>query len=231
MMDGLVTVQASIGGGSSSQQKLSEALRDRTRTLHVAAERSGIIGEILRGGGTRYGYGLLLSNLLPAYCELERGLDGHVGSPIMGAFANPALYRTLAIESDLIAMAGPTWRAAFALLPEGRQYAERIAAAAGGDGIRLIAHAYLRYLGDLSGGQIMKRLLAKSLGLDERALRFYDFPGISEIAAFKVEFRNALDRCAAGDDVNQIVDEAIWAFKLNIALSEAVNSAASVSGH
>jgi heme oxygenase len=35
--------------------------------------------------------------------------------------------------------------------------------AAEGDGTRLIAHAYTRYLGDLSGGQILQRLLARSL--------------------------------------------------------------------
>lgn len=224
-MDGLVTGEGPIGDGSNSGEMLSELLRDRTRALHVMAERSGIIGEILRGGGTRHGYGLLLGNLLPAYWELERGLDRHIGSPLIGAFANPSLYRANAIESDLVAMAGPKWREVFALLPEGSQYAERIAEVAAGDGVRLIAHAYLRYLGDLSGGQIMRRLLAKSLNLDECALRFYDFPGISDAAAFKAEFRNALDRCAAGNDVNQIVDEAIRAFELNIALSKAVHSA------
>lgn len=175
-MDGLVTGEGPIGDGPNSGKMLSELLRDRTRALHVMAERSGIIGEILRGGGTRHGYGLLLGNLLPAYWELERGLDRHIGSPLIGPFANPSLYRANAIESDLVAMAGPKWREVFALLPEGSQYAERIAAVAVGDGVRLIAHAYLRYLGDLSGGQIMRRLLAKSLNLDECALRLMISP-------------------------------------------------------
>ena len=51
IMDGLVTGEGPIGDGSNSGEMLSELLRDRTRALHVMAERSGIIGEILRGGG------------------------------------------------------------------------------------------------------------------------------------------------------------------------------------
>ena len=42
------------------------ALYLRTRNLHLEAERSGIIRELLRGNASRNGYILLLRNLLPA---------------------------------------------------------------------------------------------------------------------------------------------------------------------
>ena len=48
------------------------------------------------------------------------------------------------------------------------------------DAPRLIAHAYVRYLGDLSGGRIVGRILARSPGLGPEALSFYDFPGIAD---------------------------------------------------
>ena len=66
---------------------------------------------------------------------------------------------------------------------------------------RLIAHAYTRYLGDLSGGQIVQRLLAKSLGLRPEQLSMYDFSGFPDPAALKTEYRHALEQAgAAGAD-------------------------------
>jgi hypothetical protein len=56
------------------------------------------------------------------------------------------------------------------LFPEGERYAQTIAAAANDGGVRLIAHVYVRYFGDLSGGLIMKELLIKSLGLNQETL-------------------------------------------------------------
>ena len=84
-----------------------------------------------------------------------------------------------AIEADLVALCGAHWSQGIPLLAAGELYARRIAKAAEGDGTRLIAHAYTRYLGDLSGGQILQRLLARSLDLQPSELSFYDFSRFS----------------------------------------------------
>ena len=60
------------------------ALYLRTKTLHVEAERTGIIRDLLRDEATRKGYVLLLRNLLPAYQALEQGLERHRDSPALG---------------------------------------------------------------------------------------------------------------------------------------------------
>jgi len=49
----------------------------------------------------------------------------------------------------------------------------------------LIAHAYTRYLGDLSGGQILKRLAQRNYGLKSDGTNFYDFPLVSNMKVFK----------------------------------------------
>jgi heme oxygenase (biliverdin-producing, ferredoxin) len=202
---------------------LGDMLREATHALHVEAERSGVIGQLLRGGSTREAYALLLRNLSPAYRAMEDGLVRHANSPALRPLVRPELFRTAAIESDIERLASAGWRESLPLLPAGERYVERVSAAAANGSGRLVAHAYLRYLGDLSGGQIMKRLLAKSLGLGVDALGFYDFPAIADLSAFKNEYRKAIDDSVVeGANPVDVVDEAIVGFRLTIELSEAV---------
>lgn len=200
---------------------LLEALRERTRDLHVRAERSGIIADILKGRCTHEDYARLLRSLLPVYQALEQQLAGRAGSIAITPIFRPELARAGAISEDL------------RYFPPGRdeqspavlRYVSAILAASEGDGSRLIAHAYARYLGDLSGGQILSRLLARSLDLPPEALSFYAFPGISDIGAFKSDYRAAIDR--AGDeseDFDAVVEEGALAFELNIDLSLALQA-------
>ena len=208
-------------------RSLTEILRESTQSLHLEAERSGVIRRILRGQVDRYSYAVFLRNLLPAYLRLEDGLERHRAAPGMAGVARPTVYRAAALASDLESLSGPLWQRSLPLLPAGKRYAESIAAAEEGDGARLIAHAYTRYMGDLSGGQILRRVLARSLGLGTEMLRFYDFPGIADLEAFKSDYRAAIDHAgmsaAASDD---IIDEARSAFRQNIAVSLAVQSMA-----
>jgi heme oxygenase len=202
------------------------ALYLRTKTLHLEAERSGIIRELLRGSANRAGYILLLRNLLPAYQAMEQGLARHRKTPGIGALANYRLDRAPAIESDLVALCGEAWQHEIPLLPAGDRYARRVTQAAQGGGARLIAHAYTRYLGDLSGGLILQRLLARSLELQPAELSFYDFPKYPDLAALKATYREALDRAGTlASEPEAIVEEGALAFTLNIDLSCAVQAA------
>lgn len=198
----------------------------RTKTLHVEAERTGIIRDLLRGEASREGYALLLRNLLPAYQAMEQGLERHLRSPGVGVVAHYRLDRAPAIESDLRALYGERWANELSLLPAGDFYAQRVAKAAEGDGSRLIAHAYTRYLGDLSGGRILQRLLARSPGLQPAELTFYDFPRFSDLDTLKADYRRALDQAGMiAADRRAVVEEAAIAFSLNIDLSCAVQAA------
>jgi heme oxygenase (biliverdin-producing, ferredoxin) len=201
------------------------ALYLRTKALHLEAERTGVIRDLLRGEACRKGYLLLLRNLLPAYRAMEQGLERHRSSAVLGMLADYPLDRAPAIEQDLEALCGKQWSADIPLLPAGEVYARRISKAAEGDGTRLIAHAYTRYLGDLSGGQILQRLLAKSLLLRPDELTFYDFHRFSDLAALKVGYRAALDQAGSrAEDPQVVVEEGAIAFTLNIDLSCAIQS-------
>lgn len=194
----------------------SARLRDATGDVHMRAERSGFVADLLRGRAGRTGYALLLRNLLPVYRAIEDGLARE--TPALRPFARPDLYRAPRIAADLAALCGAHWPA---MLPAGARYAARATRAAEGDGALLIAHAYVRTLGDLSGGRMLGKLLKRTLALPADALNFYDFPDVPDIAVAKAAWRAALDAVAmpAG-----LLHEARVAFRLNIALSEAVRN-------
>jgi heme oxygenase len=199
------------------------ALYVRTRGLHLEAEQSGIIADILRGDASRTGYILLLRNLHAAYNAMEQGLARHHDTPGLDRVSAYRFDRAGAIAADLDALCGGDWTSAIPLLPAGEKYAEAIAQAAEGDGSRLIAHAYTRYLGDLSGGQIVERLLAKSMQFRPDQLSMYDFTGFPDSEALKSEYRHALEHAGAIVlDPERVVEEGATAFTLNIALSVAV---------
>jgi heme oxygenase len=183
---------------------------------HVQAERGGIIAEILAGQASRGGVTLLLHNLLPVYRILDAS-----------RFCPPALARSEAIEADL-RLLSPDIEPI--LLPEGRAYADRVLEAAQRDGPELIAHAYVRYLGDLNGGRIMQRRLVACLGDVAHALRVHAYPTLEDPVAFTRLYRDQLDHAVQARSLDLVVREAITAFELTIALSEAVKARSSMAG-
>jgi heme oxygenase len=210
----------------AAEIRLPDLLRTRTHALHRRAERTGIIAELLRGRGDRHGYALLLRNLLPAYRELERGLDLQRASPGLASIADPAVYRAAALESDLRALHGSGWEESLPVLPSGERYARRVVQAAGRGAAGLLGHAYARYLGDLNGGRMLGRLLARSLHLGPAALAFCAYPDIPDVEGFKHAYREAFGEAAGFVDVDVVVEEALAAFALNIDVSEEVQRAA-----
>lgn len=212
----MVVNSAKRGAGDS----VVSALYVRTRQLHLEAEKTGILAEILHGTAGRAGYTLLLRNLHPAYQAIEAGIAQHRDDPALAPLAEYPLARTPAIESDLVALAGDDWTERLPLLPAAAAYADRIAEVTAADGSLLIAHAYTRYLGDLNGGQIVRRLLEKTMQLGPSELMHYDFSAIGDPATLKLAYRDALERAgAAATDPAAIVEEGAVAFTCNIALS------------
>ncbi|MBL8671481.1 MAG: biliverdin-producing heme oxygenase [Alphaproteobacteria bacterium] len=206
-------------------------MRARTRELHDEAENTGFVADLIAGRARRYGYALYLRNLLPTYEAMERGLDSHRADTQFAGIANPLLRRAHRIVADLRAIGGGGWEQSLPILPEAEHYARRAALAGLGDGAALLAHAYVRYMGDLNGGRILRRLAINSLGLEPGALAFFDYPEIPDTRAFATTYRMALDQAGLGlSDPVAVVEEAAEAFRDNIALSRAVASAAGKSG-
>jgi heme oxygenase len=82
----------------------------------------------------------------------------------------------------------------------------------------LVAHAYTRYLGDLSGGQILKKIAQRALNLPSGiGLSFYEFEDVQDEQEFKQSYKNALDSLDLDNSLmEQIVAEANLSFTMNM---------------
>ncbi|AMB58042.1 hypothetical protein AWU67_03260 [Microterricola viridarii] len=90
-----------------------------------------------------------------------------------------------------------------------------------------MAHHYTRYLGDLSGGQAISRLVARHYAATDEQLAFYRFDGIENHVHFKREYREQLDALPLSDEESAaVVDEALAAFEFNGALFDELHTPA-----
>ena len=204
---------------------LLERLRTATWPLHRAVERAGIMPALLRGALPVATYAALLDNLKCIYAALEAGLLQHGADPRIGPVCRPALFRHAAIEADLACLAATYPALADRMhvpVPAAQAYAARLQKLASDAPVALVAHTYVRYLGDLNGGQALGRTVQRMLGSAE-ATRFYGFGTIAEVTLQAAALRAALDALPLSPtEADGVVAEAQWAFRQHGLLFEAL---------
>jgi heme oxygenase len=199
------------------RQFLSRRLRLETRALHVQAEKTGIMRELLRGTASLASYCGLLRNLHDIYAALEEALDRHARHPLIAPIRSLRLQRRRALAHDLDVLSGPGWSQRLPVQPACRRYVQRLRLIGKTQPELLTAHAYVRYLGDLSGGRILYGTVGAAFGAAGTA--FYDFGEEAACAKLAAALRSALDGAAAtGELADAIVHEAKRSFQLHIAL-------------
>ena len=178
--------------------------------------------ELLQGRLERSAYCALLRNLHAIYAALESGLSAHQGDTMIGELHAPQLFREAALANDLDLLEGAGWREQLPIEPATADYVERLQALAATGSRALVAHAYVRYLGDLHGGQVLRRLVARQLALPEgQGTEFYDFGAEAQVLALRQAFRQALGALQPSEAEGElIVAEACWAFRQHISLFE-----------
>ncbi|MEW1872664.1 biliverdin-producing heme oxygenase [Streptomyces caelestis] len=196
----------------------SALIRTASHEQHVEAETSTFMSDLLGGRLGVDAYARYTEQLWFVYEALESGARGLTSDPVAGPFVRPELFRLPSLERDLAHLRGPGWRAGLTALPATRAYAARVAECARTWPSGYVAHHYTRYLGDLSGGQIIRGRAERTWGFARKGdgVRFYVFEGISNPTAFKRGYRELLDAVPVDDlERQRVVAECKRAFTLN----------------
>lgn len=203
----------------------STVIRTASHEQHVEAETSTFMSDLLGGRLGVDAYARYTEQLWFVYEALESGAERLASDPVAGAFIQAELFRLPALERDLTHLRGAEWRSGLTALPATRAYAERVRECAELWPAGYIAHHYTRYLGDLSGGQIIRDKAERTWGFARRGdgVRFYVFEGIGNPAAFKRGYRERLDSVPVDDlEKQRIVAECKRAFALNTGVFQAL---------
>lgn len=178
----------------STVTSFSQALRERTRSVSDASGDATFMSDLMTGKGCRDDYIALVAQNYFIYQSLEEAAETMADDPVAAAFITPQLTRLPAIKEDLRFLLGPEWRERITPLDTTRRYVDRIRTVgqtwAGG----FIAHHYTRYLGDLSGGQVIRGLMQRQFGFETNGVGFYLFDQIAAPKQFKATYREQLDR-------------------------------------
>ncbi|MFO7628123.1 MAG: heme oxygenase (biliverdin-producing) [Prochlorococcaceae cyanobacterium] len=199
---------------------LASQLREGTKKAHTMAENTGFVSCFLKGVVDKASYRTLVADLYFVYAAMEEEFGKLKGHPVLGPVGFPELNRCESLEQDLAFYFGADWRSAVKATPGAQQYVERLHQVARECPELLVGHHYTRYIGDLSGGQILKNIAQKAMNLGEHdGLRFYEFDAIPDEKGFKANYRATLDALPIDQAMaDRIVAEANHAFHLNMVM-------------
>ena len=187
---------------------------------HTMAENVAFVKCFLRGVIDKDSYRKLVANLYFVYSELESQMQRHQAHPTLSKIYFPLLNRRSNLEKDLGFYYGADWQNQVVTSPATQAYVKRIQDISDTEPELLIAHTYTRYMGDLSGGQILKGIAQRAMGLSEgKGTAFYEFDDIADEKEFKKIYRQRLDELPLDEPaINSIIAEANAAFEMNMKL-------------
>lgn len=154
------------------------------------------------------------------YTAIEEEIERNKDHPHFAPLYFPAeLHRHEALARDLQYFYGPDWQSEISLSQATQRYVDRIHQVGQEDPVLLVAHAYTRYMGDLSGGQVLKKVAQRALKLPPtgEGLEFYHFDSIHSAKEFKQLYRSRMNELDLDMKTKKrLVDEAIKAFQFNM---------------
>lgn len=201
---------------------LSRRLREETDRAHRLTESTGFVRSILKGSVDLQSFRHMQAGLCLIYTVMEEEIARNASRTLIRRIDFPELRRSEALRRDLSTLYGDDWHEQIVSTPARRKYVQRIRWVGEHDPDLLVAHSYTRYLGDLSGGQVVESIARRAMKIEGReGLHFFHFPEIPNRKAFKQEYRRRLDGMRLHPlRADALVAEANRVFALNRAIFE-----------
>ncbi|XP_078519029.1 heme oxygenase 2 isoform X2 [Lissotriton helveticus] len=207
-------------GNRLNPTDLSELLKEGTKDVHERAENTQFVKDFLKGRIKKELFKLATVALYYTYSALEEEIERNKDHPSFAPLYFPLeLHRKEALEKDLAFFYGSGWRTAIQCSAAAQEYVERLHHLGQNEPELLVAHTYTRYMGDLSGGQVLKKVAQRALHLPStgEGIQFYMFENVTNALRFKQLYRarmNALELDSRTKE--RIVEEAVEAFLFNM---------------
>jgi heme oxygenase len=197
-------------------EPISTLLRNSSRPAHQDAENSGFIVKLMRGQLNLDAYKNYLINMAWLYTALEKQASSGAPLTTTETIWDSRLERVESITQDLANLGVSDWKLTTKPTRAMQSYIEHLESLDGRSDLRLVAHHYTRYLGDLSGGQAIAALVARHYQVLPEQLNFYNFTKIDDLVRYKEQYRSALDGIKVqGPELETLVEEVKLAFEFN----------------
>nr|YP_009502136.1 heme oxygenase [Porolithon onkodes]ASB29737.1 heme oxygenase [Porolithon onkodes] len=205
---------------------LAEQLRKGTTKSHSMAENVSFVKSFLGGVVDKNSYRALVANLYFVYSAIEEEIEKNRDHPSISLIYFPELNRKLSLEKDLEYYYGTGWKNIVEPSSITQSYVDRIHSIGKYQPELLISHAYTRYMGDLSGGQILKNIAKNAMQLSgNEGTEFYLFRDIRDEKKFKKQYKDALNLIPVTESqIDLVISEANVAFNLNMKMFQELNS-------
>ena len=189
---------------TDTRESLSAALKTSTAEAHDKAEHSVFMHELLAGKLSVANFIALQEQSWLFYSALEDAARAVADHPLASEIVDPTV-TPMPATVEYIARLND--------IEETKDVA------------RLLAHHYVRYLGDLSGGQVIGRMMQRHYGVSDECVTFYHFAEIPKTKPYKDNYRAALDALPIdAADRERLLAEAADAFLLNLNLFNALGA-------
>lgn len=201
---------------------LAIKLRSGTQQAHTEAENVGFMKCFLKGVVDKDCFAKFLANFYYIYSELEAAIVAHREHPVISRVYFPELNRQASLKQDMVFYYGNDWQRQITPSTAAQAYINRIREISANTPALLLGHTYTRYMGDLSGGQMLQKIAQSALKLSGyEGTSFYNFEQIPDKRAFKDKYRQALDAIPIDDAAaEKIVAEANNAFRFNLQMAQ-----------
>nr|YP_010335829.1 heme oxygenase [Chroothece richteriana]UNJ14235.1 heme oxygenase [Chroothece richteriana] len=205
---------------------LATQLKQGTTKSHSMAENVMFVKSFLSGVISPVSYRKLIANLYFVYSAIEEEMYSNCYHECISPIYFIELNRKESLERDLYFFYGSNWQKEIKPSIATQVYVDRIHALGKHQPELLVAHAYTRYLGDLSGGQVLKKIAKNALRIEgNHGIEFYEFEQIEDEQIFKNNYKKALDSIPMNNSLlHDIIAEANLAFSLNMKMFQELDS-------